>query len=114
MPVRVAGVAVCNSRSLSGTTRSDDTSAVRSLRSSAAKPGMRPLPVAITWVILLLSIEGLVRGQFLSVLLRMLFVVLLLVGVYYFVKDWRYVFAFTFYAAAALLLVVNLRDAWKR
>jgi hypothetical protein len=69
---------------------------------------------AVFWVVVLLSIEGLVRGQFLSVLLRMLFVVLLLVGVYYFIKDWRYVFAFTFFAAAALLLVVNLRDAWKR
>lgn len=76
--------------------------------------GVSATAVAITWVILLLSIEGLVRGQFLAVLLRMLFVVVLLIGLYYFIKDWRYVFAWGLYGAAALLLIVNLRDAWKR
>jgi hypothetical protein len=70
--------------------------------------------VAGFWVVVLLSIEGLVRGQFLSVLVRIVFVVLLVVGTYYFIKDWRYVFAWGFYGAAALMLVVNLRDAWKR
>lgn len=76
--------------------------------------GVSATAVAITWVILLLSIEGLVRGQFLAVLLRMLFVVVLLIGLDYFIKDWRYVFAWGLYGAAALLLIVNLRDAWKR
>ncbi len=70
--------------------------------------------IAGFWVVVLLSIEGIVRGQFLSVLVRIVFVVLLVVGTYYFIKDWRYVFAWGFYGAAALMLGVNLRDAWKR
>jgi hypothetical protein len=76
--------------------------------------GVSASAVAIFWVVLLLSVEGLVRGQFLRVLVRLLFVAALLVGVYYFIKDWRIVFAWVFFAAAAILLVANLRDVWKR
>lgn len=76
--------------------------------------GVSATATAVFWVILLLSIEGLVRGQFLSVLVRMVFVAVLLVGVHYFIKDWRYVFAWGFYGAALLMLVVNVRDARER
>jgi hypothetical protein len=39
---------------------------------------------------------------------------LLLFGLYHLVVDWRVVLAALLYAAALLLLVVNLRDAWRR
>jgi hypothetical protein len=76
--------------------------------------GASATAIAAFWVVVLLSIEGLVRGRFLAVLLRMLFVAGLLVATYYFITDWRYVFAWGFFGAALLLLVTNLRDAWKR
>jgi len=68
----------------------------------------------VFWVVLLLSIEGLVRGKFLAVMLRLLMAALLIVGLYYLVVDWRIVLGWTFVGAALLLLVVNLRDALKR
>jgi hypothetical protein len=68
----------------------------------------------VSWIVVLLSIEGLARGQFLAVLLRMGFVVLLALAVYLLIRDWRYVFGIAFFAAAALLLVVNVRDGLKR
>jgi hypothetical protein len=69
---------------------------------------------AIIWLVVLLSIEGLVRGQFLAVLARMVMAAVLLVGLYYLVVDWRFVLGWVFLGAAALMLVVNLRDAFKR
>jgi hypothetical protein len=69
---------------------------------------------AAAWLVLLLSIEGLVRGQFLRVMGRLLGVLALLTGLYYLVVDWRIVFGWAFMAAAALLLVVNVRDALRR
>jgi hypothetical protein len=68
----------------------------------------------IAWLILLLSIEGLVRGKFLAVWGRMILVAVALVGLYYFVVDWRYVLGWGFVAAALLLLLGNLIDALKR
>ena len=69
---------------------------------------------ALVWVVLLLSVEGLVRGRFLSVMGRLFLATALLVGLYYLVVDWRIVLAWTFAGAAAVLLAVNLRDALKR
>jgi hypothetical protein len=69
---------------------------------------------AVLWVVLLLSIEGLLRGQFLSVMLRMLSAAAVLVGLYFLVVDWRIVLGWTFVGAAALLMAVNLRDALRR
>lgn len=69
---------------------------------------------ALVWVVLLLSVEGLVRGRFLSVIGRLFLAAALLVGLYYLVVDWRIVLAWTFAGAAAVLLAVNLRDALKR
>jgi hypothetical protein len=66
------------------------------------------------WIVLLLSIEGIVRGKFLAVLARMALVAAVLVGAWFLIVDWRVVLAWVFYSAAALLLVVNVRDAWKR
>jgi hypothetical protein len=69
---------------------------------------------AIVWLVLLLSIEGFVRGQFLAVLARMVGVVVVLIGLYYLVVDWRILLGWGFVAAAALLFVANIRDAVKR
>jgi hypothetical protein len=69
---------------------------------------------ALTWLVLLLSIEGLVRGQFLRVMGRLLVASVVLTGLYYLAVDWRLVLGWTLMAAAALLLVVNLRDALRR
>ncbi len=66
------------------------------------------------WLVLLLSIEGLVRGQFLRVMGRLIGVLAVLTALYYFVVDWRLVLGWGLIAAALLLLVVNLRDALRR
>ena len=67
---------------------------------------------AVAW--LLLSIEGLVRGQFLAVLVRVAVAAAVLVGVYYLLVDWPIVLGWMFIGAAVLLLVVNLQDARRR
>lgn len=72
-----------------------------------------PVGSAIT-VVALISIEGLVRGQFFAVLVRFATVIVLLVGLHYLIVDWRIVLAALFAIAGLLMLVVNLRDAWRR
>ncbi len=69
---------------------------------------------ALTWLVLLLSVEGLLRGQFLQVLARMALIIAALVALHYLVADWRIVLGWAFVGAAALLLAVNLRDAIRR
>ncbi len=76
--------------------------------------GVSASVIAVVWLVLLLSIEGLVRGKFLAVMARMAMVTLVIIGLYYFVVDWRIVFGWTFVAAAALLFLVNVRDAIRR
>ncbi len=69
---------------------------------------------AMVWVVLLLSIEGFLRSQFLAVMGRLLSVVVMLVAFYFVVVDWRLILGWGFAAAAVLLLVVNVRDALRR
>lgn len=76
--------------------------------------GVNSSVTAGLWIVLLLSIEGLLRAKLVSVLTRIAVAAVLLIGLYYLVTDWRIVLAWGFFAAAALLLVVNLRDAWRR
>ena len=77
-------------------------------------------PVAIAYavkamyLVLLLSLEGLFRGQFLRVVVRMIVAAALLVGLYYLVVDWRIVSSWVLLGAAVLLLVANLRDSLRR
>lgn len=61
-----------------------------------------------------LSIEGLVRGQFLAVLGRIILVTLALVALYYAVVDWGIVLAAAATLAGWLLLLVNIRDRVRR
>ena len=69
---------------------------------------------AFMWLVVLLSIEGLVRGQFLRVMGRLFVASVVVTALYYLVVDWRTVLGATLLAAALLLLVVNLRDALRR
>jgi hypothetical protein len=78
------------------------------------KAGVSVTAIAVFWIVVLLSVEGLARGQFFAVLLRMAFVVLLVLAVYLLIRDWRYVFGGVFFGAALLMLVVNVRDGLKR
>ncbi len=76
--------------------------------------GMSATVTAGTWLVLLLSLEGLFRGQFLRVVVRMIVAAALLVGLYYLVVDWRIVSSWVLLGAAVLLLVANLRDSLRR
>ena len=76
--------------------------------------GVSATSIAFSWLVLLLSIEGLVRGQFLAVMGRLISVLVILFALYWVVVDWRLVLGWGFAAAALLLLVVNLRDSIKR
>lgn len=66
------------------------------------------------WLLALLSVEGLVRGKFLAFLVRILLgaLVVFLLAVLWF--DGRYVLTFGFLAAAVVVLLVNIREAWRR
>jgi hypothetical protein len=76
--------------------------------------GVSATSIAASWLVILLGVEGIVRGRFLAVVGRVLFVVALLVGWHYLVLDWRIVLAWILTAASALLLLVNLRDSIRR
>jgi hypothetical protein len=76
--------------------------------------GISGATTAAAWLVLLLCIEGFLRAHLLDVLLRIASTAALLVGMYYAVTDWRIVLGWGLLGAAALLLVVNLRDAVKR
>jgi hypothetical protein len=69
---------------------------------------------ALVLLLVLLGVEGLVRGKFLAVVLRVLLacgIGLALVVLWY---DGLYVVTFTFFAAALLVLLVNVREATRR
>ncbi|GID28786.1 hypothetical protein [Paractinoplanes brasiliensis] len=72
------------------------------------------LDLAAVWLLGVLCVEGLVRGKLLAVLLRLLLaaVSLALLVVLWF--EGRYVVAFGLFAAAAAVLLVNLREALRR
>ncbi|MEU4689154.1 hypothetical protein [Actinoplanes sp. NPDC023714] len=69
---------------------------------------------ALILLLLLLCVEGFVRGKLLAVLLRILLACasLALLAVLWF--DGRYVVTFGFFAAAVLVLLVNIRESWRR
>lgn len=70
--------------------------------------------ITVVWLVILLSIEGLARGKFLAVLVRMAVAAAVVVALYFFFADWRSVLAGVLFAASLSLLIVNIRDAWKR
>jgi hypothetical protein len=68
----------------------------------------------IIWLLLLLSIEGVARGKFVAVLLRLLLALFLITTLVVLWYDWRYVVGAAFVGAALLVLFVNLREALRR
>lgn len=80
---------------------------------------LSPLPIAgqetaLVLLLVLLSVEGLVRGKFLAVLLRLLLACVGIVALVVLWYDGRYVVTFTFFAAALLVLLVNVREVTRR
>ncbi len=69
---------------------------------------------SIAWLVLLMSVEGLVRGHFLGVMLRFAAVVVAVIAAYYLWLDWRYVLTGVLLLSAALVLLAGIRDAWRR
>ncbi|TQS46272.1 hypothetical protein [Cryptosporangium phraense] len=70
--------------------------------------------IAIVGLLLLLAIEGLARGKFLAVMLRLLLGAMAIVVLVVLWIDGRYVVTFAFLAAAVLVLLVNLRESTRR
>ncbi|BCY11264.1 hypothetical protein [Actinoplanes sp. L3-i22] len=69
---------------------------------------------SLALLLLLLTVEGAVRGKFLAVLLRLLLacaVIAILVVLWF---DGRDVVTSIFFLAAMLVLFVNIREAWRR
>ena len=76
--------------------------------------GVGGLDIAAVWLLGLLCVEGLVRGKLLAVLLRLLLVAAALALLVVLWFEGRYVVAFGLFAAAAGVLLVNVREAWRR
>ena len=76
--------------------------------------GFSATQAALGGLVILVSIEGFVRGKFLAVMGRFLLIILGLVVLYYAWKDWRILLATGLSLAAITLLVVNLREALRR
>jgi hypothetical protein len=69
---------------------------------------------ALVLLLLLLSVEGLTRGKFLAVLLRLFLAVAAIAVLVFLWLDGRYVLTVAFFAAALLVLLVNLRESLRR
>ncbi|MEV0898950.1 hypothetical protein [Actinoplanes sp. NPDC049802] len=70
--------------------------------------------IALALLLGLLTVEGLIRGKFLAVLLRLLLAAAAIGALLLLWFDGRYVITFTFFAAAILVLLVNTREAMRR
>jgi hypothetical protein len=75
--------------------------------------GISATDISILGLVVLVSIEGFVRGKFLAVIGRFLLIIVALVALYYFWRDWRVVLGTTLAVAAITILVVNLREAFR-
>ncbi|MGB5950983.1 MAG: hypothetical protein WBG57_00550 [Ornithinimicrobium sp.] len=69
---------------------------------------------AIFSVLFLMGVEGLLRKQFLAVALRFVALALLLIALFYAYQEWRYVVIVPCLIAAAVVLVVNMRERLRR
>lgn len=69
---------------------------------------------AVYSVLLLMSVEGVLRGQLLAVVLRFAVAALTVAGLYFAWLQWQAVIAVPLLVAALLVLVVNLREAIRR
>ncbi|GAA1657981.1 hypothetical protein [Actinoplanes couchii] len=69
---------------------------------------------ALALLLVLLLVEGFVRGKFLAVILRILLAVALILVLAVLWFDGRYVVTFTCFGAALVVLLVNVREATRR
>jgi hypothetical protein len=76
--------------------------------------GVSATATALAWLVILMSIEGLVRGQFLRVMGRFLLVLLAFVALVLVWLDWRWVLYTVLMVAALVVLVANVREALRR
>ncbi len=76
--------------------------------------GISATEMSILSLVVLVSIEGFVRGKFLAVMGRFLLIIVALIALYFFWRDWRVVLGATLGVAAITILVVNLREAFRR
>jgi hypothetical protein len=82
--------------------------------SVAAPLGPAAPAAALVLLLLLLSVEGITRGKFLAVLLRLFLAVVAVAALIVLWIDGRYVLTGVFFLAAALVLLVNVREALRR
>jgi hypothetical protein len=76
--------------------------------------GVAGSETALVLLLVLLTVEGAVRGKFLAVLLRLVLACVALGLLVVLWLDGRYVVTFVFFLAAVLVLLVNIREAWRR
>jgi len=69
--------------------------------------------VALISALALMSVEGLLRGEFLAVLLRLLLLLVVGLIIYWSIEQWRYAVAVPLVVAAVVVLAANLREAWR-
>jgi hypothetical protein len=69
---------------------------------------------ALVLLLLLLIVEGFVRKKFLAVMVRLALAAAALALGAVLLYESRYVVTFGFFAAALLVLLVNIREAWRR
>ncbi len=76
--------------------------------------GANAWEVLVGSLIFLVSVEGLARGKFLAVMGRFLLLVVAAIALFFLWHDWRIVVGFALGSAAIAVLVVNLREAFRR
>ena len=76
--------------------------------------GVSATAFAVWALVVLVSIEGFVRGKFLAVMGRFLLIALGVVAAYFLWRDWRVVVGAVLGLSAITILVANLREAFRR
>lgn len=76
--------------------------------------GVAGSETALILLLVLLIVEGAVREKFLAVLLRLVMACAAIAILAVLWQDGRYVVTFVFFLAAVLVLLVNIREAWRR
>lgn len=76
--------------------------------------GVSATAFAVWALVVLVSIEGFVRGKFLAVMGRFLLILLAIVAAYFLWRDWRVVVGVALGLSAITILVANLREAIRR
>ena len=76
--------------------------------------GVSATAFAVWALVVLVSIEGFVRGKFLAVMGRFLLILLAVVAAYFLWRDWRVVVGVVLGVSAITILVANLREAFRR